>query len=52
MIDEALTPEVRKFLPEMMERIAQVRKINTLEKSFNDQKAKTDLFESDQLKTI
>lgn len=44
MIDQALTPDVRKFLPEMMERIAEVRKVNTLEQVIYQQKGKTDKF--------
>lgn len=35
MVDEALTPEVRAFLPEMLQRISEIRKVNGLEISFN-----------------
>ncbi len=44
MVDEALTPEVRAFLPEMLQRISEIRKVNGLEISFNEQKQKTDKF--------
>ena len=30
MIDTALTPEVRAFLPEMLQRMAEIRKVNVL----------------------
>lgn len=48
MIDDALTPEVRQFLPEMMERMAEVRKVNTLEKVLNDEIAKNNNFHVEQ----
>ena len=45
MVDEALTPEVRAFLPEMMERMAEIRKVNALEVFVHEQKEKTDTVE-------
>lgn len=48
MIDEALTPEVRQFLPEMMERMAEVRKVNILEKVLNDEIVKNNNFHTEQ----
>ena len=39
MIDQALTPEVRAFLPEMLQRMAEIRKANALETYVYEQKA-------------
>lgn len=52
MIDEALTPEVRQFLPEMIERMSEVRKVNLLEKNFNAEKDRTEKFEQLQQNEI
>lgn len=42
MIDQALTPEVRAFLPEMLQRMAEIRKVNALETYVYEQKALAD----------
>lgn len=52
MIDEALTPEVRQFLPEMIERMSEVRKVNFLEKVVEEEKIKAVKLEEQHQKQL